>query len=343
METSVFKAVLKPKSYIVSSLYRKMKKRLGSLLASALICSSAVLSSSFNENFESPIVPGPVNGQKGWYSAEPAEVSVEKSFEGSNSLKLFNGSAKHSITNNSVPLWVRFYANLEGKPSEVPVIDNPNTSVAFYVNTNLNIIAYDHTNTVEIQNSHINTNTWNQFDIFCDYNNSTNPSWSLELNGTNLASGLKFYSSNSQLESVLFSNSSSSPTYVDSISLSEIEPEGKLTDSDGDGIANWWEQKYFGGITNCSASDLSMNENFSFLESYIAGLNPFNQDDTFRIIQEGPKKMRWDSKPGREYKVYTTTNLLGGLKYQQTVGETNFFEDSQDTPKKFYQIKVEKK
>ncbi len=149
----------------------------------------------------------------------------------------------------------------------------------------------------------IPTNVWIRFDVYCDYDELT---WNLSVNKTNVAAGLPLYSNNRQLALVQIQNASASSVYIDTLSIVDEEPVTDIIDTDGDTIPDWWEQKYFGGITN--AAPVATNQN-----AYIAGLSPGEQ---FRI---SGYSLSWDGQPGRRYSVYAATNLLTGFTFQTNI------------------------
>ena len=91
-----------------------------------------------------------------------------------------------------------------------------------------------------------------------------------------------------------------------------------MIDSDGDGIPDWWEQKYFGGITAAAAGNLASNRVNTLREAYIVGLNPFGTDRFGVSGATSPGgRISWTGQPGRNYSVYWTTNLTSGFTLLQ--------------------------
>jgi hypothetical protein len=49
---------------------------------------------------------------------------------------------------------------------------------------------------------------------------------------------------------------------------------GQYRDADGDGIPDWWEQQYFGSITNCAPGADPDGDGMPNLFEYLADTNP---------------------------------------------------------------------
>jgi len=124
-------------------------------------------------------------------------------------------------------------------------------------------------------------------------------------------------------------------------------------DADTDGLPDWWELEYYGGPTNAIASATASNGINTVEETYVAGLDPTDPDDTFVLssVFSSPSSdpvLQWDGVYGREYTVYWTSNLLTGFgapletNLPWTPGsftDTNHPGDIQG----FYKIEVEMK
>jgi len=87
-------------------------------------------------------------------------------------------------------------------------------------------------------------------------------------------------------------------------------------DTDGDGIPDWWELKYFGGITNCVATDHTDSDVQNNGEEYIAGTDPTNGASFFGFTNAASVAtgfvIQWDpSVEGRAYSVGWTNDLSG--------------------------------
>ena len=295
----------------------------------------------FSETFDT-LNQGAVDSQNGWVALSgTAVVQTNVAAAGPQALEMRNAQVVHSLSNTTPSVWVGFQARITAKPDVNPVLTGSNASVVFFVNTNLNLVVYSNQTPVTLSQT-IQTNAWTRFDIYCDYENLK---WMLSVNGNCVAANLSLTSTNRQMESVLLSNNSTNAVYVDELAVQETETAAAaVIDTDGDSIPDWWEQRYFGGITNVFAGGMASN-GMTFLQSYIAGLNPENPNDTLRLTKGTGRKLGWDRKPDRQYEIYWSSNLTSGFTYIQTV-EGDEFEDTDTVriaePAGFYQIRVRK-
>lgn len=312
------------------------------LFLSALISLSVTASPlPFSETFDT-LNQGSIDSQNEWVKLSgTADIQTNAAAGGLQSLEMRNAQITHALSNSTSSVWVRFQARITAKPEANPSFTGTNASVVFFINTNLNLVVYSNQTAVTLTHA-VQTNTWTRFDIYCDYQNLK---WMLSVNGTNVAANLPLASTNRQMESVLFSNNSTNAVYVDELAVQETEPSTAAEiDTDGDSIPDWWEQRYFGGITNALAAGTSSN-GMTFLQAYIAGLNPENPNDTLALTRGAGRRLNWDRKPGRQYEIYWTSNLTSGFTYIQTV-EGSEFEDTNTVrtgeAAGFYQIRVRK-
>jgi len=95
------------------------------------------------------------------------------------------------------------------------------TSAAFYINTNGHLVVYNNTTPVELTAVQLQTNTWIQFDIYCDYDLQQ---WGLSINKTNIADKLGFYSLGTEVKSLVLENASASVAYIDSLDIGNQSP-----------------------------------------------------------------------------------------------------------------------
>lgn len=295
----------------------------------------------FSETFDT-LNQGAVDSQNGWVALSgTAIVQTNVAAAGPQALEMRNAQVTHSLSNSVPSVWVGFQTRIAARPDANPVLNGSNASVVFFVNTNLNLVVYSNQTPITLSQT-IPTNTWIRFDIYCDYENLK---WMLSVNGSCVAANLSLSSTNRQMESVLLSNNSTNAVYVDELAVQETEPAAAAAiDTDGDSIPDWWEQRYFGGITNVSAGGMAAN-GMTFLQTYIAGLNPENPNDTLLLTKGAGRSLSWDRKPGRQYEIYWSSNLTSGFTYIQTVEGDEFEDTNTDRtaePAGFYQIRVRK-
>jgi hypothetical protein len=101
-------------------------------------------------------------------------------------------------------------------------------------------------------------------------------------------------------------------------------------DSDGDGLPDWWESRYYANPTNALAQTRAAN-GFSNLQCYWLGLDPTNPLSTFRAQASlqpatGYPQISWNSVGGKTYAVeYANSLALSGASFTpaQTTTETN--------------------
>ncbi len=297
----------------------------------------------FTEPFETPAVTnGAINGQNEWMltGGTNAIVQTDAVQSGSQALKIQNSQVAHALSNTQNSVWLSFHARITAAPDINPVVTNANTSIAFFVDTNRYLVVYSGTNQI-VLSSQIPVAVWTRFDIYCDY---ARTNWMISVNGTNAAYGLSLYSDNRQLQSVLIDNNSTNAVYFDELAVQEVEPTNLVAniDKDRDGLPDWWEQHYFGSITNAATNSVGSN-GLTLLQSYIAGLNPGDAADTFDLTRLAEKKFSWVRKSGRQYDVYWTSNLTSGFTYIETAAGSEFEDTSTNRtlkPSGFYQIRV---
>ncbi len=315
-----------------------MKKHIALMVSlTALSAGASVL---LQETFES-LTPGSVGGQGGWVlESGTGDVQASEVYAGSQALQVQAGSVSHSLTNSESAIWTRFQAFITGAPDTNPTVTAGNTSVAFFVNTNLTLTVYSNTVPVELSTP-VATNVWTRFDVYCDYSNMT---WNLSMNGTTVAAALPLYSDNQQIEEVLIANNSSDTVYVDDIQILNEELAAQAPDFDGDGLPDWWEQKYGSSITGLTAGDPSANNGYSYLQTYTAGISPLS-NEPFKTTQSGPFGLSWEAKAGRVYDILWTPDLQSAFSPVATgltASQTVFTDTSSNTnlPSGFYKLQV---
>lgn len=125
-----------------------------------------------------------------------------------------------------------------------------------------------------------------------------------------------------------------------------------LSDADGDGIPDWWENKY--GGTNLFAGGTSDYDQDGLTDSgeYIADTNPSNGASLLKaeVLQSGTPgfSIWWESATSRHYSVFMSTNLLEKWPEEPLTnsvwgdaGGTNIYNDPNGTnAASFYRIEA---
>jgi hypothetical protein len=314
-------------------------KKVMTIICSALAgyaCASTLLL----EDFEGAAV-GSIAGHNNWIlEYGTADVQTAETFAGAQALRVQNGSVSHSLTNNGNAVWTRFQAFVSAAPEANPVVTAGNTSVAFFVNTNLTLTVYSNTVPVELDVP-VATGVWTRFDVYCDYETMT---WNLSMNGNTVSAALPLYSDNQQIEEVLIANNSSVSVFVDDLEIASTEITAQAPDADSDGIPDWWEQKYGSSVSGMTASAPSGNPGWTYLQTYIAGISP-TSGEPFRAAQTGPFGLSWTGKPGRIYDILWTPDLQTEFTPLATgllASQNGFTDNSSNTnlPSGFYKLQV---
>jgi len=128
--------------------------------------------------------------------------------------------------------------------------------------------------------------------------------------------------------------------------IHEGDPNNR--DTNADGLPDGWVVQYGFGVSDDIATLDSNNNGLSNWQSYIAGINPTNENARFVLLapELGESLVfSWDTLPGRRYKLFARTNLLTGAweiihEASGTGGQGSFTNDL-DTPVRYYRIGVE--
>ena len=281
---------------------------------------------------------GSIDGQNGWEGS--AVVQTGTTYAGTQALEIQNGEASHDLSSSNSAVWARFQARVTAAPESNPEIPADNTSVAFFINTNLTLTVYSNATPIEVSTVTVALDTWVQFDVYCDYAALT---WTLSMDGANVLSGLPLYSTNQQPAKILISNNSPAVAYVDDLTISDEELATGAPDSDSDGIPDWWEQKHYGGATASIATDPSSNGTLTQGEAYVAGVDPLTNDPFLISEIPGEAGLRWTAHPGRLYDVQWTEDLSVGFTTVATLSlpETEYIDSAHpDQTTGFYQLKA---
>ncbi len=99
------------------------------------------------------------------------------------------------------------------------------------------------------------------------------------------------------------------------VDFGAYEFQSGATDTDGDGIPDWWESLYFGGPTNAHPGAMASNGVNSVREAWIADLNPLSTSALFRVAAVSNATAGAyavvinPSSTARVYRVFGLTNL----------------------------------
>lgn len=97
---------------------------------------------------------------------------------------------------------------------------------------------------------------------------------------------------------------------------------GAITDADGDGLPDAWEQQFF-GAAGANPGDDADADGVSNLREYRAGTNPTDANSRFEIVEvergAGGAAIRWSSQPGKVYRIRRAPTLLANAADYQLV------------------------
>ena len=146
----------------------------------------------FAEGFESPsVVLGELGGQNGWSvsAAGVATVQTTAAHAGGQGLVVRGGSISHAISvSDTNQVGEEYFARLARWPSSTaPTLDARDTAV-YFLNADGHVMVRDGTTWVDLAIS-VDTSVWVRVDLAQDFIQQT---WSLWLNGTNVAQNLMF-------------------------------------------------------------------------------------------------------------------------------------------------------
>jgi hypothetical protein len=114
-------------------------------------------------------------------------------------------------------------------------------------------------------------------------------------------------------------------------------------DRNTNGVPDWWELQYSGGITGTNPDGICSNGFNTLREAYIAGLDPNDPQSALRgSVSPDGKLIGWNAVSGRFYSVYFSTNLMNGFRLMKAniLWPQNSFTNSSGSPQGFYKIGV---
>ena len=96
-----------------------------------------------------------------------------------------------------------------------------------------------------------------------------------------------------------------------------------ITDTDSDGLPDWWESAYFSNPTSASATADAESDGQDNFAEYVSGTDPTNSASVFEVevfsgVTGGEAVIQWSSVTGKLYEVRRYTNLTAGYTIQAT-------------------------
>lgn len=122
-------------------------------------------------------------------------------------------------------------------------------------------------------------------------------------------------------------------------------------DSNTNGVPDWWEVRYYGGLTNVAAQTDSDHDGAVDRDEFIAGTDPTNKMSVLRLGRysnhDGQQDFEFSASPGRIYALMTCSDLMSGSwtnasPWIRGVGSITNFTANGDTRSGFYRISAQR-
>jgi len=124
-----------------------------------------------------------------------------------------------------------------------------------------------------------------------------------------------------------------------------------VTDTDGDGLPDFWESQNALNPASALGPDGAGGDpdgdGFSNLQEYLAGTNPQDANSLLRITEEtgAGRVITWQSIPGRNYQVLSTTNISAPFQALSSVltafgGTMSFTNAAPIGTREFYRVQA---
>lgn len=104
-----------------------------------------------------------------------------------------------------------------------------------------------------------------------------------------------------------------------------VSVEG-ITDTDGDGIPDWWELQYFAGATNAQTGVDLDTDGVNNWNEYVAGTNPTNGNDYFEVVQTANSTgitLWFPTSTQRQYRIWYVNHSLMATNWTSTPSTIN--------------------
>ncbi len=127
----------------------------------------------------------------------------------------------------------------------------------------------------------------------------------------------------------------------------------RMVDTDGNGLPDWWELKYFGHLTGTNPNADPDHDGMGNLAEWVAGTTPTNAASVLwltvvSVSSSNTVMLHWSSVAGKTYWLERATNLSAGFNFTVSTNitataPTNTATDTNSLPggARFYRVGVE--
>lgn len=120
------------------------------------------------------------------------------------------------------------------------------------------------------------------------------------------------YDSNNRLKTASYTNGVVARYHFDA--THNMIGIGQVADSDGDGLPDYWEIKYFGDLTTTDGTGDQDGDGLTDYEEYLSASDPTSSSSSFVFYDSPPSPttftVRWAGASNRTYTIRYTTNLM---------------------------------
>lgn len=155
------------------------------------------------------------------------------------------------------------------------------------------------------------------------------------------------YDSNNRLKTASYTNGVVARYHFDA--AHNMTGIGQVEDSDGDGLPDYWEIKYFGDLTTTDGTGDQDGDGLTDLEEYLSASDPTSSSSSFVFYDSPPSPttftVRWASASNRTYTIRYTTNLMESFTVLVTnipgTPPVNEYEHTISSYHTFYRVHLE--